>query len=182
MAPCNTHKDHKQLISAKRESEILFDIIFNKENKLGFKYHSTSLNIGYSSCTQRELATEYVCQGLSAELLPPGPLCIILAVVSMVASKLATCLRCVRITSFVWWIKMVALILYLIPNSASNISHVREERIVFLCLLIDILGFDDVHSPCNGKFNSSGLAWKCNSHGGLLFAVNPMLANKKGRG
>lgn len=76
---------------------------------------------------------------------------------------------------------MVALILYLIPNSASNIGHVKEERIVFLCLLIDILGFD-VQSPHNGKFNSSGQAWKCNSRGGLLFAVNPMLANKKGRG
>lgn len=84
----------------------------------------------------------------------------------------------VQITSFVWEIKMVPLILSLIPNSTSNIGHVREERIVLLCPRIDILGFDDVPPPWDGEFNSSGLAWKC----GLLSTTNPVMGNKKRKG
>lgn len=83
----------------------------------------------------------------------------------------------VQITSFVWEIKMVPLILSLIPNSTSNVGHVREERIVLLCPPIDVLGFDDVLSPWDGKFNSSGLACK-----GLLSTRNPVLGNKKRKG
>lgn len=84
----------------------------------------------------------------------------------------------VQITSFVWEIKMVPLILSLIPNSTSNVGHVWERRIVLLCPRICVLGFDDVLSPWDGTFNSSGLACK---HG-LLSTINPVLGNKKRKG
>lgn len=83
----------------------------------------------------------------------------------------------VQITSFVWEIKMVPLISSLIPNSTSNVGHVREELIVLPCPCICVLGSDDVLSPWDGKFNSSGLACKR----GLLSAINPALGNKKKR-